>query len=171
MIYSLRSHTPPNIGTGYYHSQQGSIPTHTVIPDINTACADLQHPYTTPYYNQQSSILYHPLFQDSISVSTVQLPQEDLHRHPQKLWTLTQTNLSLFVCSTSLLKTIWEKKKFLIITNVSYFPNSVFCRFVELSVNFIEFKSVVSKLYRWRKVQKLSLGKEADCFSRCFCLF
>ena len=53
---------------------------------------------------------------------------------PNKPWFLR-------VCSTSILKTLWEKEKLLISSNFS-FSHSVFYLFEELSVIFINFKSV-----------------------------
>ena len=46
------------------------------------------------------------------------------------------------VCSASLIKTLWEKKKLLITSNFS-FSQSVFYWFGELSAIFLKFKSVV----------------------------
>ena len=47
-------------------------------------------------------------------------------------------------CSTNLLKTLWEKEKFLILSVFS-FSHSVFYPFAERSAIFIEFKIVVYK--------------------------
>ena len=58
---------------------------------------------------------------------------------PNKPWFLR-------VCSTSLLKTLWEKEKLLVTSNFS-FSHSVFYPFGELSVIFIKFKIVVCKLF------------------------
>ena len=46
------------------------------------------------------------------------------------------------VCSTSLLKTLWEKEKLRITINFS-FSHSVFCPFEKLSAIFINFEIVV----------------------------
>ena len=48
----------------------------------------------------------------------------------------------LRVCSTNLLKTLWEKEKLLIMSNFS-FSHSVFHPFGELSAIIIEFEIVV----------------------------
>ena len=50
---------------------------------------------------------------------------------PNKPWFLR-------VCSTSLLKTMWEKEKLLVTSNFSL-SHSVFCLFGELSASFIKF--------------------------------
>ena len=56
------------------------------------------------------------------------------------------------VCSTSLLKTLWEKEKLLITSNFS-FSHNVFHPFGELSSIFIKFSIVFTKLFH------LSFGK------------
>ena len=70
---------------------------------------------------------------------------------PDKPWFLR-------VCSTSLLKTLWEKEKLLVTSNFS-FSHSVFYPLVELFVIFIPFQIVVFKLFQFGKVQNLSFGK------------
>ena len=55
------------------------------------------------------------------------------------------------VCSTSLLKTLWEKEKLLITSNLS-FSHSVFYLFEGLSVVFIEFEIVICKLFQFGRV-------------------
>ena len=60
--------------------------------------------------------------------------------------TLSQTSPGfLRVCSISLLKTLWEKEKLLIMRNFS-FTHSVFYPFGELPTFFIKFKIVVCKI-------------------------
>ena len=59
--------------------------------------------------------------------------------------------LLLRVCSTSLLKTLWEKEKLLEKSNLS-FSYSVFYLFGELSAIFIRFKIVICKLFQFGKV-------------------
>ena len=63
---------------------------------------------------------------------------------PNKPWVL-------HVCSTSLLKTLWEKKKLLVKSNFS-FSHSVFYPLGELSAIFIKFKIVVCKLFQFGRV-------------------
>ena len=58
------------------------------------------------------------------------------------------------VCSTSLLKTLWEKEK-LLVRAISPFPTA----FSTLSTIFSYFKIVVSKLFQFGRVQNLSFGK------------
>ena len=52
----------------------------------------------------------------------------------------------LRVCSTSVLKTLWEKEKLLVTSNFS-FSHSVFYLFGELSAIIIKFEIVVCKLF------------------------
>ena len=63
----------------------------------------------------------------------------------------------LHVCMPSLLKTLWEKEKLLIMSNFS-FSHSVFSPFSELSAIFIRFEIVVCKLFQFGGVQNLSFG-------------
>ena len=65
----------------------------------------------------------------------------------------------LFVCSTSLLKTLWKKEKLLVTSNFS-FSYSVFYPLEEVSAIFIKFVIVVSKLFQFGRVLILSFGKE-----------
>ena len=60
---------------------------------------------------------------------------------PNKPWFLR-------VCSTSLLKTLWEKEKLLVMSNFS-FSHSVFYPFEELSAIFIKFETVFCKLFQF----------------------
>ena len=62
------------------------------------------------------------------------------------------------VCSTSHLKTLWEKEKLLVTSNFSFSP-SVFNHFRELSAIFIKFNIVICKLFQFGRVQNLSFGK------------
>ena len=57
----------------------------------------------------------------------------------------------LHVCSTSLLKTLWEKEKFLVTSNFS-FSYSVFYLFGELSDICIKLEIVVCKLFQFGRV-------------------
>ena len=70
------------------------------------------------------------------------------------------------VCSTSLLKTLWEKEKLLVTSNFS-FSHNVFFPFGELSVIFIKFEFVVRKFFHFGKVSKLSFGKDLIDRYRC----
>ena len=63
---------------------------------------------------------------------------------PNKPWFLR-------VCSTSLLETLWEKEKLLVMSNFS-FSHSVFYLFKELSAIFIALKIVVCKLFQFGRV-------------------
>ena len=63
-----------------------------------------------------------------------------------------------YVCSKSLLKTLWEKEKLLITNNFS-FSNSIFYPLVELSAMFIQFKAIAYKFFQFLRVQNLSHGK------------
>ena len=64
----------------------------------------------------------------------------------------------LHVCSTSLLKTLWEKKKLLVTSNFS-FSHRVFYLFGEFFAISIKFEIVVCKLSQFGRVQNLSFGK------------
>ena len=57
----------------------------------------------------------------------------------------------LCVCSTSLLKTLQEKEKLLVMSNFS-FSHSVFYLFKELSAILIKFEIVVGKLFQFGRV-------------------
>ena len=74
------------------------------------------------------------------------------HDFPNKPWFLP-------ACSTSLLKTLWEKEKLLVTSNFS-FSHSVFYPFGELSAMFIKFEIVVCKLSQFIN---LSFGKGLKC--------
>ena len=63
---------------------------------------------------------------------------------PNKPWLLR-------VCSTSLMKTLWENKK-LIITSNSSFSHSVFYPSEKLSAIFINFKIALCKLFQFGRV-------------------
>ena len=66
--------------------------------------------------------------------------------------------LFLSICSTSVLKKMWEKWKLLITSNFS-FSHNVFYPFGRLSAIFIKFKVVVCKFFQFRGVQNLSFEK------------
>ena len=82
---------------------------------------------------------------------TTQPTMQDINPFPNKPWFLR-------VCSTSLLKTLWVKKKLLVMTNF-FFSHSVFHQFVEISAIFIRFEIVVCKLFQFGPVQNLSFGE------------
>ena len=77
----------------------------------------------------------------------------------------------LRVCSTSLLKTLWEKEKLLVTSNFS-FSHSVFYRFRELSTISIKSEIVVCKLFQFGSALNLAFGKgltksfQAKAYSR-----
>ena len=66
---------------------------------------------------------------------------EGLNPFPNKPWFLR-------VCSTSILKTLWEKEKLLIMRNFS-FSYCVFYPFWEFSALFIEFEIVIGNLFQF----------------------
>ena len=68
----------------------------------------------------------------------------------------------LHICSTSLLKTLWEKEKLLITSNFS-FSHRVFYLFGELFAIFIKFDIVVRKLFLFGRVENLSVWKGLIC--------
>ena len=57
----------------------------------------------------------------------------------------------LRVCSTSLLKTLWEKEK-LLVTNIFSFSHSVFYLFRELSTILIKLKVIECKLFQFGRL-------------------
>ena len=63
---------------------------------------------------------------------------------PNKPWFLC-------VCSSCVLKTLWEKEKLLITSNFS-FSHSIFYLSGEFSATFIKFEIVVCKLFQFRRV-------------------
>ena len=67
--------------------------------------------------------------------------------------------LFLRVCSTSLLKTLWEEEKLLMTSNLS-FSHNVFYPFGELSTVFITLTIVICKLFQFERVYNLSFGKK-----------
>ena len=73
--------------------------------------------------------------------------------------TLSETSPGFYVCSTSLLKTLWEKEKLLVTSNFS-FSHSVFYPFGGFYAIFIIFKTVVCNLFQFGRVGNLSLGKK-----------
>ena len=68
---------------------------------------------------------------------------------PNKPWFLR-------VCSTSLLKTLWEKEKLLITSDFSFFP-SVFYPFGDFSAVFTKLEILVCKLFQFGRVQNVSV--------------
>ena len=75
---------------------------------------------------------------------------------PNKPWFLR-------VCSTSLLKTLWNKEKLLVTSNFS-FSHSVFYLFRGLSAIFIKFKIVVCKLFQFGKNLKFFVWGRSNRF-------
>ena len=67
----------------------------------------------------------------------------------------------LHVCSTSLLKYLWENEKLLIRSNFS-FSHSVFCLFGELSAIFNKFDIVVYQLFQVERLLNLLFGKRLN---------
>ena len=57
----------------------------------------------------------------------------------------------LHVCSSSLLETLWEKEKLLVMSNF-FFSHSVLYSFGELSATFIKFEIVVCKVFQFGRV-------------------
>ena len=76
----------------------------------------------------------------------------------------------LRVCSSSLLKTLWEKKKLLVASNFS-FSHIVFYSFGELSAIFIKFEIVIRKLFQFGRVEFFSFGKGSKAYSYLCFLF
>ena len=69
---------------------------------------------------------------------------KELNPFPNKPWFLR-------VCSTGLLKTLWEKEKLLVTSNFS-FSRSSFYPFGEYDVIFIKFELVICKVFQFGRV-------------------
>ena len=67
-----------------------------------------------------------------------------LNPFPNKPWFFS-------VCSAGLLKTLWEKDKLLVTSNLSFF-HSVFYPFGKLSAIFAKFEIVICKLFQFGRV-------------------
>ena len=102
---------------------------------INYKCAKVLFLHKSLFINQLE-ILSHVVLEA--------LHNSYLNPFPNKPW-------FLLVCSTSLLKTLWEMEKLLKTSNFS-FSHSVFYRFGELSSMFIKFEIVVCKLFQFGRV-------------------
>ena len=83
-----------------------------------------------------------------------------LYHHCKSRWLNPFPNKPCFlrVCSTSLMKTLWEKEKLLVTSNFSI-SHSVFYLFGEVFAIFIKFEIVVCKLFHFGTVKKLLFGK------------
>ena len=79
------------------------------------------------------------------------LTRISINPFPNKPWFLC-------VCSTSLLKTLWEKEK-LLVTSIFSFSHRVFYVLGELSAIFIKLEFIVCLLFQFGRVQNLSFGK------------
>ena len=99
---------------------------------------------------------------DIISLFAAELEEPKISMWRKGL-TLSQTSPGfLRVCSTNLLKTLWEEEKLLVMSNFS-FSHSVFCPIRKLSTIFINFEIVVCKLFQFGRAQNLSFGKGLRC--------
>ena len=85
------------------------------------------------------------------SFSETEIRFDYINPFPNKPWFLR-------VCSTSLLKTLWEKEILLVTSNFS-FSHSVFYLFGQLSAILIKLKIVVCKVSQFGRVQNLLFGK------------
>ena len=86
-------------------------------------------------FGRESKVLCHKMHKDAYI---------RFNPFPNKPW-------FLHVCSTSLLKTLWEKDKLLLRSNFS-FSHNVFYPFGELSSIFVKFEIVVCKLFQFGRV-------------------
>ena len=87
-------------------------------------------------------------------------------RISRKLSSLTLSQTSpcfLCVCSTGLLKTLWEKEKLFVMSNFSFFQ-SVFYSFGDLSAIFIKFEIVVCKVSEFGRVYNVTFGNGLNLF-------
>ena len=80
--------------------------------------------------------------------------------------TLSQTSPDfLYVCSTSRLKTLWEKEELLIMSNSS-FPPSVFYPFGVHAVTFIKYETVVCTLFGVWKSKKFVIWETVNYMNK-----
>ena len=93
-----------------------------------------------------------------ITSSHLAVFQSTFNPFPNKPWFLR-------FCSTSLLKTPWEKEKLLVTSNFS-FSHSVFYPFRELSATFIKLEIVVCNLFQVGRVKNLSFGKRLNLLQK-----
>ena len=105
------------------------------------------------YYNSNfDAILYFPR---SRSLATFRTVRRKIHQRKFcDVLALSQTSpLFSHVCSTSLLKTLWEKEKLLVTSNFSFSP--VFSTLLQNFI-FIKFKIVVcNPLSDWKSVKSV----------------
>ena len=97
--------------------------------------------------NRENADFEHFLLSPNVFIGLISLNFFLTHFNPfpNKPWFLR-------VCSTSLLKTLWEKEKLLIMRNFSFFL-SVFYQFQKLSTLFIKFEIVICKLSVWKSLK------------------
>ena len=77
----------------------------------------------------------------------------------------------LRICSTCLLKTMWEKEKLLVTSNF-FFSHIVFYPYGELYAVFIKYEIVVCKLFEFEKVKKNVVWKRVNRFGlKCHARF
>ena len=79
------------------------------------------------------------MFSDNLFLQVINTQDCVVKGNPNKPWFLR-------VCYTSLLKTLWEKEKLLVMSNFS-FSHSVFYPFGELSAILVKFIIVVYNLF------------------------
>ena len=119
-------------------------------------------------YIAQTIISVFDMIENSVEKGEVVSHQHFFFFHPQclqKAFFLRVLNLLpnkllfLCVCSTSLLKTLWEKEKLVVTSNFS-FSHSAFYPFGQLSSIFIKLKIAIWKLYWvWESVKFVVWGR------------
>ena len=135
------------------------------------------YPYITPMINtgkclhvflkcgtngkmtQEYSLLM-PLMKEAFWLPVEKKPFNSFTNHPS----------FLHVCSTSLLKTLWEKEKLLITSNFSFSP-TVFYPFWEIYIIFIKLKIVICKLFQFGRVYNLEIFVRMCNISICCNIF
>ena len=88
--------------------------------------------------------LQHYYLVSSEGINRAKKTNADINPFPNKPW-------FLHVCSTSLLKTLWEKEKLLVTSNFS-FSHSVFNPFGQLFSIFLKFEIVVCKFFQFGSI-------------------
>ena len=108
-------------------------------------------PEATLQQNFGAGMKIKPKTAQSHHCSVYHIPSWKLNPFPNKPWFSR-------VCTTGLLKTLWEKEKLLIMSNFS-FSLSVFYPLREHSAILIKFIILVCKLFQFGRVQSLLFGK------------
>ena len=116
------------------------------LTDVDTFYGCIKPPFFTEHVSMISILVFdtHFLKNDTKHLKMIQNTLISVNPFPNKPW-------FLHVCSTNVLKTLWEKVKLLVTSNFTFF-HSVLCPFGELFAIFIKLKMVVCKLFQFGRV-------------------